>query len=536
LGFFGYFFRFLRRIYRGMEGDSNNGRESLKYYGTTTTVSDGEAGRAKAFVTNLNYPAYAVVTFTTRKSAVIARQCLSDGAARNHWKQADDIPIYPLADAPPYALSLRPVTPMISYASNKIRFWIIYIVLTVFTVTNVYIVKRINSLILNPDLFGDQFVSLLSPVTALTQSLLFSICPVIFKVLANIEGSATSMDKAEQKAIIYFWYFFIIARFMGQIIWNITVRFFDGSTAEAAINEGLSELAQTVPTTLGPSALSYILFSSTITWPALYFMPSLNFSTRFLRLNYLNRVLKKGGLGNEVPYRIYVDSGYTFACMTALAPLCPLLGPICLLYMIIVVPMLRWLLVFGYRPAFDGGGDKWPKLHHMIVTSLLLGQVITAITLVLKQNVWEGFFIALFIIPTVLYNSIILEKYLRPYQDAALLQTSRMYYQYGRDSNPSINTSSWLEQEEYRRWLVDCHKASYLPTCLSGGETNILTTEPAVVIAEGKESAINIMDPRGDSEIRNRNDAKEDLRLRMKLMKRQKAQKGGILRRQRFNI
>lgn len=65
--------------------------------------------------------------------------------------------------------------------------------------------------------------------------------------------------------------------------------------------------------------------------------------------------------------------------MTALAPLCPLLGPICLLYMIIVVPMLRWLLVFGYRPAFDGGGDKWPKLHHMIVTSLLLGQVSLAL-------------------------------------------------------------------------------------------------------------------------------------------------------------
>ena len=81
------------------------------------------------------------------------------------------------------------------------------------------------------------------------------------------------------------------------------------------------------------------------------------------------------GLGCEVPYRIYVDSGYTFACITALAPLCPLLGLVCLLYMIIVVPMLRWLLVFVYRPAFDGGGDKWPKLHHMIVTSLLLGQV-----------------------------------------------------------------------------------------------------------------------------------------------------------------
>jgi hypothetical protein len=106
LGFLECFFRFPRRIYRGMEGDSNNGRESLKYYGTTTTVFDGEAGRAKAFVTNINYPAYAVVTFTTRKAAVIARQCLADGAAQNHWIQVDDIPIYPLADAPPYALSL----------------------------------------------------------------------------------------------------------------------------------------------------------------------------------------------------------------------------------------------------------------------------------------------------------------------------------------------------------------------------------------------------------------------------------------------
>jgi hypothetical protein len=101
-----------------------------------------------------------------------------------------------------------------------------------------------------------------------------------------------------------------------------------------------------------------------------------------------------------------------------------------------------------------------------------------------------------------------------------------MYSQYDGDS--SVKTISWLEQEEYRRWLVDCHKASYLPTCLSGGKKNILTTEPAVVLSDRMGQAMNIVAPRGGP-----NGEGEEIR---KLMKRQKAQKGGILHRQRFNI
>lgn len=85
-----------RRIYRGIErGDE--WREPLKYYGKGTF--DTETGR-KGFVTNLDHPSYAVVTFTTRHAAVIARQCLADGAAQNHWKNVDNMPFYPLADAP----------------------------------------------------------------------------------------------------------------------------------------------------------------------------------------------------------------------------------------------------------------------------------------------------------------------------------------------------------------------------------------------------------------------------------------------------
>lgn len=58
-----------------------------------------------------------------------------------------------------------------------------------------------------------------------------------------------------------------------------------------------------------------------------------------------------------------------------MAPLCPLLGSFGLIYFIVISPILRWLVVFTYRPQFDAGGIFWPKLHNVIITSLLLGQV-----------------------------------------------------------------------------------------------------------------------------------------------------------------
>mmetsp|Transcript_45072 Transcript_45072/g.50860 ORF Transcript_45072/g.50860 Transcript_45072/m.50860 type:complete len:158 (-) Transcript_45072:32-505(-) len=149
-------------------------------------------------------------------------------------------------------------------------------------------------------------------------------------------------------------------------------------------------------------------------------------------------------------------------------------------YFIIVVPMLRFMVVFAYRPVFEGGGDKWPKLHHIIITSLLLSQLITSVTFLLKQNIIEGLIAGCCIIPTLVFNNIILERYLRPYRCAGLLQA-------GRIPSPSSTKNcryTCNEREEYRRWLVDCHKASYVPTCLSGGTKNVLTAEPAVAIAD----------------------------------------------------
>lgn len=64
----------------------------------------------------------------------------------------------------------------------------------------------------------EEAIKILSTVTGLSQTLLFSISPAIFKFLSNLEGSSSSVGHSEQKSIIYFWYFFIIARFIGQII------------------------------------------------------------------------------------------------------------------------------------------------------------------------------------------------------------------------------------------------------------------------------------------------------------------------------
>jgi len=73
------------------------------------------------------------------------------------------------------------------------------------------------------------------------------------------------------------------------------------------------------------------------------------------------------------------------------------------------------------------------------------------------------------------------ELFLRPYKDTALLQTSRL------DGGQESYSES--QREEFRRWLVDCHKASYVPTCLLGSKDNLLTVEPAVVIPKDKDAA-----------------------------------------------
>lgn len=70
--------------------------------------------------------AFAVVTFTTRKAAAAARQCLADGRGVGRWLQPRDMPVPPLADAAACDILLcrnccRPVTLTISDRRKNFR-------------------------------------------------------------------------------------------------------------------------------------------------------------------------------------------------------------------------------------------------------------------------------------------------------------------------------------------------------------------------------------------------------------------------------
>jgi len=149
-------------------------------------------------------------------------------------------------------------------------------------------------------------------------------------------------------------------------------------------------------------------------------------------------------------------------CLISLAPACPIIAPAATLYYIMFIPMLRWLHIFVYRPYYDGGGSKLPVIHEILISSLILGQMLLGTLLLLKQAIVFGISISFMTVPTFMFSLWTKEKFLRSYQDAGLWQTSKLD---GWDNNETMK-----DREKYRRWLVDCHKASYVPICLSGGE------------------------------------------------------------------
>lgn len=86
-------------------------------------------------------------------------------------------------------------------------------------------------------------------------------------------------------------------------------------------------------------------------------------------------------------------------CITSLAPVCPLIAPATLVYYGVCQPMLRWLLIFVFKPKYDGGGDKWPQLHQIILSSMILGQVSSL------ASVPEEVFLLLYLARTKLFSS-----------------------------------------------------------------------------------------------------------------------------------
>ena len=195
-----------------------------------------------------------------------------------------------------------------------------------------------------------------------------------------------------------------------------------------------------------------------------------------------------GGPGGPIPYRIYVDGGVVFLCVVALAPQSPLVAPVALLYYLFCIPLWRRNCIFMYRPKFDSGGELWPFLSDMLITSLFMGQFLLTLQMVLKDAFGPAFFAALPAGPTFLYRQYLITRFRRAYNDAGLLQTSLL------DGWDNTIPTSVEKREEFRQFLVDAHKAAYIPVCIAGGATNILTAEPAVVIPSENDDMLGYVD------------------------------------------
>ena len=191
------------------------------------------------------------------------------------------------------------------------------------------------------------------------------------------------------------------------------------------------------------------------------------------------------GPGGIVPYRVYVNSGTIFLCVAALSPLCPVIAPFATLYFMFINPLLKWGFIFVYRPTFDAGGMRWPLLHRILMNSIITSQILLSLSFLLKNAYLLAILSLISIIFTVSFKTVCLETFEQSYNDAALLQTSEL------DGWKVGKEMPFLERERYRKWVVDCHKASYVPVCVNA-EDDYLTSEPAVVIPTQKERDMEI--------------------------------------------
>jgi hypothetical protein len=97
-------------------------------------------------------------------------------------------------------------------------------------------------------------------------------------------------------------------------------------------------------------------------------------------------------------------------------------------------------------------------MFDMCISGLILGEILLTVQMVLKQAAGPAVAAAVTIVPTVLFSKGIKVRYLRAFQDAALLQTSLLD---GWDTSTEYSID---KREEFRQFLVDAHKAAYVRT------------------------------------------------------------------------
>jgi hypothetical protein len=93
----------------------------------------------------------------------------------------------------------------------------------------------------------------------------------------------------------------------------------------------------------------------------------------------------------------------------------------------------------------------------------------------LKAAVGCAFISILPMVPTIIFRNRCRWQYLKAFEDAGLLQTSTL------DLNDPLAATYRKKRRKFLDFLVDAHKAAYVPVCLAGDTVSALTSTPAEV-------------------------------------------------------
>ena len=437
---------------------------------------------------------YAVVTFTSRQAAAAARHVLADSRGADRWDVISDMPSPPLADAPVCNTSgfrgcVRPVTISINEKQKMIRHYFALALLAL--IYFFYTIPLTNAQqLLSPETLGRVITDLdvwlrnsflkyvfTGLIPALVWTAFFAICPPMFKSIANFGSNATSSPDAEGSALKYFWWFMVVSAFTGTSLSSAIIEGFNsGLNLGSEVQDVIVTSAATIPTEVSATWLNWMIVRVSMVLPTQYLLQMNTFLFTWLGLKCCARAVRGGGTGGPVPYRIYVDSGVVMLCLFALAPASPLIAIAAFMYFLFCVPMLRWTMIFLYKPRFDLGGKRFPFCFDMIISGMLVGNILLIAMMVLRSAYGPAFAAFLPTIPTIAYRWILRRRYMKAFDDVALLQTSLL------DGWDTTEETSLSKREEFRQFLVDCHKAAYVPVCIASGEGTLITSQPAVTV------------------------------------------------------
>jgi len=141
-------------------------------------------------------------------------------------------------------------------------------------------------------LIGSAFASLL---TGVAWTLFFSVCPYIFKSIANYGSGATSVRQAEYFALQYYWFFMLLTAFTGTSLTSMVINgLVSGFNLGQQAQVVLLNVAAVIPTQVSATWLSWIIVRFTITLPLYYLFQINTFLFSILGMKCCARMMQGG--------------------------------------------------------------------------------------------------------------------------------------------------------------------------------------------------------------------------------------------------